>query len=451
MKQLPTEAEVTRSEMADRDLRGRRVTVMGLGRHGGGVAATRFLAGVGARVTVTDLAPAASLMDSLNAVADLALTEVQLGGHVEESFRDAELIVVNPAVRPGNSWVELARRNGARITSEIELLMERVPCPVVGVSGSNGKSTTASMIAAILTAAGRKVWLGGNIERSLLGELPNMTTDDWVVLELSSFQLHWLSASVRLPDISVVTNCTPNHLDWHPDFTHYSAAKRRLLNPTTFARCGPPTGTAVLGPALCDTWGRDCLRTVQPLHDENLIPALKIPGLHNRINASCAAAAACAAGCGDEAITTALSKFAGLSHRLETIGVVAGRRFINDTQATTPEATMAALAAIEGACWLLCGGADKGVSFDELATAIIFRCAGVACYGAVGPQLETAIRQHNADFNCVRMERLEEAVAWCWERSSSGDAILLSPACASIDQYRDYSHRAADFANWRAR
>lgn len=445
MKQLQTAAGDDRSEMADCALRGRRITVMGLGRHGGGVAATRFLAGQGARVTVTDLAPAASLTDSLTAVADLALDQVHLGGHLDDSFRDAELIIVNPAVRPDNAWVKLARRSGARITSEIELLLERVPCPVVGVTGSNGKSTTASMIAAILAAASRKVWLGGNIEYSLLADLPHMTSGDWVVLELSSFQLHWLSECASLPDISVVTSCTPNHLDWHPDFTHYSAAKRRLLSPPANARCGPPTGAAVLGPTLRDTWGQDCLRTLIPLYDDIRIPELKIPGLHNRINAACAAAAASAVGRGDEEIAGALSNFAGLPHRLETIAVVAGRRFINDTQATTPEATMAALEAIEGPCWLLCGGADKGVSFDGLAGAIAARCAGAACYGAVGPQLATAIRREDNRFACVRLERLEEAVAWCWQRSSPGDAILLSPACASMDQYRDYRHRAAEF------
>lgn len=437
-----TEADSVRTGIA---LSGSRVTVMGLGRHGGGVAATRFLAEQGAIVTVTDAASAASLADSLAAVEELALAEVRMGGHVEESFRDAELVVVNPAVRPGNPWIELARSGGARISSEIELLLERVPCPVIGVTGSNGKSTTASMIAAILAAAGRTVWLGGNIERSLLAELPRMDSDDWVVLELSSFQLHWLSGQARLPDISVVTNCTPNHLDWHPDFAHYVAAKRRLLMPVANARCGPPAGWAVLGASLAECWGIECQRTLLPLFDEDQLPNLKIPGKHNRMNAACAATVAQAAGCDDAAIATGLSAFTGLPHRLETIATVSGRRFINDTQATTPEATQAALAAIDGPCWLLCGGTNKGASFDPLAAAIVERCAGATCYGAVGPLLEEAIRRRDVRFKCARFERLNQSLAWCWERSLPGEVILLSPACASVDQYRDYRHRAEDF------
>ena len=316
MEQLYAQVPEIPAVTAELALRGRRVTVMGLGRHGGGVAATRFLAAQGAHVTVTDMASEACLAESLAALADLALADVNLGRHRENDFRNAELVVVNPAVRPDSTWVELARRSGARVTSEIELLLERVPSAVIGVTGSNGKSTTASMIAAILATAGHKVWLGGNIERSLLADLPSMVADDWVVLELSSFQLHWLNATARLPDISVVTNCTPNHLDWHPDFTHYSAAKQRLLHPATSARCGPAAGWAVLGPELRDAWGMDYVRKISPLVDDSQIPELKIPGGHNRINAACAAAAARAAGCGDESIAAALRAYAGLPHRL---------------------------------------------------------------------------------------------------------------------------------------
>ena len=211
-------------------LYGQRATVMGLGRHGGGVGAARYLAEQGARVTVTDLADADALADSLDELAGAGIERFHLGGHREADFTEADLVVVNPAVRPDNPFVELARTAGARITSEIELFLDACPAPVIGVTGTTGKSTTAAMIAAALDAAGRRSWLGGNIGRSLLADLPRIRSDDWVVLELSSFQLHWLGENVRWPRLAVLTNFAPNHLDWHGSVEHYRQSKQRLLD-----------------------------------------------------------------------------------------------------------------------------------------------------------------------------------------------------------------------------
>ncbi len=224
------------------ELRGRRVTVMGLGRHGGGVAAARWLAGQGARVTVTDLADESTLAESLAELSDAPIAAYQLAGHREADFRRAEIVVVNPAVAPGNHYVGAAREAGAKVTSEIELFLNACPARVVGVTGSAGKSTTASMLTSMLQRDGRRVWLGGNIGRSLLPVLEEMTSDDWAVLELSSFQLAWLSAGARWPEVAVVTNCAPNHLDWHGSFEHYRLAKQRLLREQSRA------GVAVLNP-----------------------------------------------------------------------------------------------------------------------------------------------------------------------------------------------------------
>ena len=215
--------------MDRQELAGRRVTVMGLGRHGGGVAASRYLAEQGATVTVTDLASESELAESVGELAGVPIARFHLNGHREEDFRDTDCVVVNPAVKPDNRLVQLARQAGARITSEMELFLEACRGHLIGVTGSNGKSTTAAMTAAILSASGRRTWLGGNIGRSLLADLPQIGPDDWAVVELSSFQLYWLSATVRMPEIAVVTNCTPNHLDWHPAWEHYVAAKQRLL------------------------------------------------------------------------------------------------------------------------------------------------------------------------------------------------------------------------------
>ena len=181
------------------EVRGRRVTVMGLGRHGGGVAVVRWLAEQGAIVTVTDTATPETLADSLHALADVRIAAWHLAGHREADFDEADLIVVNPAVRPGHPLIDRAHLRGVPITSELELFLERCPGPMIGVTGSNGKSTTAAMIAAILGADGRQVFLGGNIGRSLLADLPRMTRESWTVLEISSFQLAWLARLARCP------------------------------------------------------------------------------------------------------------------------------------------------------------------------------------------------------------------------------------------------------------
>ena len=208
-----------------------RATIMGLGHFGGGAAAARWLATQGAIVTVTDLADEQTLAAALQSLADAKISAFHLGGHREEDFRQADLVVVNPAVRPHppNPWLAIARENGARLTTEIDLFLEECPAAAIGVTGSNGKSTTAAMIAAILQADGRRTWLGGNIGGSLLDRLDEIRPDDGVVLELSSFQLWYLRPETRVPHIGVITSFSPNHLDWRASMDEYAAAKQILL------------------------------------------------------------------------------------------------------------------------------------------------------------------------------------------------------------------------------
>ncbi len=424
------------------NVRGLRATVMGLGRHGGGVAAARFLAEQGAVVTVTDSATADDLAESVAALADVPIRAFHFGGHCEEDFRTAELLVVNPAVKPENRYVRLARDSGARLTSEIELFLERCPAPVIAVTGSNGKSTTAAMTAAILNASGRRTWLGGNIGRSLLPDLPQMRPDDSVVLEISSFQSYWLGAATHWPHIVAVTNFAPNHLDWHGTIEHYRRAKQRLIAEQ------PATGIAIFDerdPSL-STWRVAVRGTWRgPLADE-AIPALRLPGPHNRANAALAAATATAAGANSEAIVRGLAHFSGLPHRLQVIAEFSGRRFYDDSKATTPEAAMAALAAMDRPTWILLGGSDKRVDFSALASFVGGRARGAAVYGAVGEALDESLARHAPQLPRFRGEALDEALRWCWTSSSPGDSILLSPACASHDQFRDYIDRGEHFA-----
>jgi UDP-N-acetylmuramoylalanine--D-glutamate ligase len=399
---------------------GLRATVMGLGRHGGGAAAARYLAERGAIVTVTDLADAAALADSVASLADVPIARFTLSEHREEDFARADLVVVNPAVRPENSFVQLATRSGARITSEIELFLDACPAAVIGITGTVGKSTTAAMTAAAIDASGRRALLGGNFGRSLLADLPRMQADDWIVLELSSFQLHWLNESVRWPRVAAMTNFAPNHLDWHPSVEHYQQSKRRLLDHAE--------------------------RVIEPWR-ENDVPPLQVPGRHNSTNAALAAACAEATGADRASIARALAEFNGLPHRLALVAEIDGRQFFNDSKATTPEAAVAALEAMDRLTWILLGGIDKGVDLEPLVRAVGQRASGAAVFGAVAQQLDGLLAIHAPQLPRHCCCAIDEAFAWCCEHSRGGDAILLSPACASLDQFRDYAERGERFAD----
>ena len=452
---------------------------MGLGHFGGGVAAARWLAKQGAAVTVTDLADERVLADSLAMLDDVPIAAIHLGGHREEDFHNADLVVVNPAVRPGNSWLDVARKSDATLRTEIELFMENCPARIVGVTGSNGKSTTAAMIAEILgcqegdwsifrredspiqPTVGRKHgpvpfparrFLGGNIGGSLLDELPRITADDWVVLELSSFQLRHFSQTAKMPHIAVVTCCTPNHLDWHSDFDDYVSAKQRIF-------LGQTPGDFVVLNTLDEevaSWrplAPSCLIPL-PSPPASLpngegsckLPPLLVPGEHNRINAACAAAAAKAAGCEDGQIRLGLQKFSGLPMRLELIAEIHGRRFYNDSTSTTPESTIAALRSFDVPVWLMAGGADKGCDFQPMAAEIVRRARGAAFFGTVGKSLRNRVVSIDSDFPCFTGKTLDEALAWCGDRCRSGEAVVLSPGCASTDQFQNYRRRGERFS-----
>jgi UDP-N-acetylmuramoylalanine--D-glutamate ligase len=412
---------------------GQRATVMGLGRHGGGVGAARYLAQHGARVTVTDLVAASELTDSLNQLAGAPIERFQLGGHCEADFTDADLIVVNPAVRPDNRFVALAQVAGAQITSEIEMFLTACPARVIGVTGTTGKSTTAAMIAAALEASGRRAWLGGNIGGSLLVDLERMKADDCVVLELSSFQLYWLSENVRWSELGVLTNFAPNHLDWHGSVEHYRQAKQRLLDnvgqafqPDSQAR-KPDLRSSI------DTW------------PDSDVPMLKVPGRHNRSNAALAAAVTAAAGANPDTIARGLAAFTGLPHRLQFVAELDERLFVNDSKATTPEAAIAALESMDRPTWILLGGSDKQIDLSPLAAAVARKASGAALFGTVAAKLDHLLSTRAPTIQRHRTKTLDDAFNWCWRRSQPGHAILLSPACASLDQFRDYADRGEAF------
>jgi UDP-N-acetylmuramoylalanine--D-glutamate ligase len=447
------------------NLKSKRVTVMGLGRFGGGVGAVKFLVDRGARVTVTDLLDEADLADSLAALDGYGLHSLHLGRHREEDFSDADLVVVSPAVPPDNRYVEIARHHGVPMTGETSLFWRFNRGRIIGVTGTNGKSTTAVMVHAMLNAAGFNGWLGGNIGRSLLPEVDSIAPDDWVVLELSSFQLHDLDSLPSSPNVAIVTNFVPNHLDWHGSVDEYCRAKQAIL------RWQTPEGLSVLNQdddhvAGWTTYGKRLWFGTADLGGPGMFPAaggmlfrdgdrertfpladwLQLPGRHNLQNAMAAACAAVAIGVPDSAIKEGLATVVPLPHRLEQVAEINGRRFFNDSLATTPESVVVALAAFADPVILMAGGYDKQVDLSLMADAIAERTKGVALMGQTAADLGELLAKRCPSHLMRECRSFDEAFGWACSLSSPGDVVLLSPGCASYDWFPNFAARGERFA-----
>lgn len=447
------------------DVCGKRVTVMGLGHFGGGVGVARWLVEQGADVLVTDTATPDKLNDSLAQIHDLVRVggiRLRLGGHNISDFSDADLVVANPAVpRPwDNQFLRASSASGVPVTTEIRLLWERLPNPrrVIGITGSAGKSTTTAMCHHILTEAIRmglgaggahRVHLGGNLGGSLLGAA--IGSEDWVVLELSSAMMHWLrpaagyaSAPGYSPHVAVVTNIAENHIDWHGSLEHYAESKQQIL------RCQQPWDFAILGDGARD-WpiGRHVTLSHVPEKPALEVP-VRQPGRHNRLNAWVAlTAAAFATGLRQEELAPFLCSFNGLPHRMQLVAEHKGTRFYNDSKATTPGATLLAVSAFEelgevgaGRVHLIVGGYDKKVDLTSVAEL----SRRVACLYAVGAVGESIVAKARTIAGRVEScGTVETAVERALGRMKAGEVLLLSPACASWDQYINYEKRGERF------
>lgn len=467
------------------NLESKRVTVMGLGHFGGGLGVTRWLVGKGADVLVTDAAPEEKLTEALAQLRPLIASgrvRTRLGGHNVSDFTDTDAVIANPAVPTpwDNRYLRAAAAAAVPVTTEIRLLVEQLPSRerTIGVTGSAGKSTTTAMIAHALRAiaGSRHVMMGGNIGGSLLAELGALTRETWVVLELSSAMLHWLDAGAGFagaagfsPRVAVCTNIAPNHLDWHGTFDHYQRSKRVI---TAHQRPGDCLVLASADPAappgnwtLNQGVSRIEVRDPAWYARHRLDAALRLPGRHNKTNAWAAAEAVGALLApppgADEAerrrvvgeALRALSDFPGLAHRLCHAGTVRTPRgdahAFNDSKSTTPESAAMALAALDedprfGAArvHLIAGGYDKKIDLSPM-IAPAARCAGVYTIGATGPAIVAAVNA--AGGRAADCATLDAAVAAARERMNPGDALLLSPGCASWDQFTHFEKRGELF------
>jgi UDP-N-acetylmuramoylalanine--D-glutamate ligase len=410
---------------------------MGLGRFGGGVGVTRWLVGEGATVLVTDRETAERLGESLAAIRDLidrGDVALRLGEHNVSDFTTADLVVANPAVpKPWDDrFLRGAQAAGVPITTEIRLLTERLDRNrVIGVTGSAGKSTTTAMIHHLLLRSGVRSHMGGNIGGSLLNALGSIARDDWAVLELSSAMLYWLGEGAGEPEargwsphVAVLTNINPNHIDWHGDFEHYRQSKLNIFRWQTVG------DVKVLG---------EDIKTHEPPI------ALRIPGAHNQCNARLAIETVHrATGLSHEALASRLGDFAGLPHRLQLAAERAGLRFYNDSKSTTPEATVLAVRSFAEPkhVHLIAGGYDKGSDLAAIA-ALAPDIAGVYTIGVTGDSLASSAAKQGG--HAERCEVLARAVERALQRMHAGDVLLLSPGCASWDQFINFEQRGDEF------
>ena len=435
---------------------GKRVLIMGLGRFGGGVDVAKFVAKAGANVTVTDLASHEQLSDSVSQLEEFPDIEFHLGSHDAIDFEQADIIVVNPAVPGDNEFLEIARRHNKFITSQINIFFELCPAVIIGITGANGKSTTAALTAHLLKGSGEaKVWLSGNIgNEPLLMRLDQIAPVHLVVLELSSFQLEQLAQIPKAPQVALLTNLTPNHLDRYGTFENYYAAKESIFSFQKLDGKFPAVSIFNAEDKVSLEWfnkykkdaGRICITFSADDISEQIRESFGLPGRANLSNLAAALAVARHFGLDDDRLKTSLPQFKALPHRLELVAEINGVSWYNDSKATTPESAIAALEAFKQPTIIIAGGYDKNVAFAELGQKIAGSTKVTILLGQTADKIAEAIKASPTNKTRIEfVDSLAEAVQLANRFAESGDVVLLSPACASYDMFENFEQRGKDF------
>ncbi len=445
------------------DLKNKRVLVVGLGKSG--VSAALFLRSRGARVTVSDARPSDALANEIPALLAAGVM-VETGGHGVLTFRRQDLVVLSPGVPLHTPEVQQVQRFGVPILGELELAAQSLQGSIVAITGSNGKTTTTSLLGHIFQHAGQPTQIGGNIGTPVVDLVATSTPETTNILEVSSFQLETIHTFK--PRIALVLNITPDHLDRHGSFEAYAAAKARITEnqaPEDFLVLNAedkPTQMVAAQTRAQIFWFSNTRRIKQGAFThadgiyfipsegaapEPILPlsAIQLRGAHNVENVLAAVTAARLAGISAATIRQAVEAFHAVDHRLQFIAKINGVDYFNDSKATNVDATAKALEAFPGNIRLILGGKDKGSDYTALLPLLTTRTRAIYTIGAAAQKIEDQLVEH-LPYPITHAETLSNAVALAAREARPGDTVLLAPACASFDQFTSYEHRGQAFA-----
>jgi UDP-N-acetylmuramoylalanine--D-glutamate ligase len=440
------------------ELKNKRVLVVGLGRSG--AAAALFLQDHGARVTVSDTKSETQLQKEISALLDRGIS-LETGRHSERTFRDQDLIIVSPGVPADQPQLQHARAMGIPVIGEVELAYRFLQGKVIAITGSNGKTTTTTLIGEILSKSGRKTLVGGNIGTPVISLVGQSSPEHLLVLEISSFQLETIEQF--RPWIASILNITPDHLDRHRTFQAYVDAKARIFenqqaddfavlnadDPTCVELKNKSKGTVYWFGRKEQVESGACVSGEEIVfrssgRDTSVLPIneIQLKGAHNLENVLAAVCVAMLAGCEPQQVRAAVAQFGGVEHRLEPVATVNGVAYFNDSKATNVDATIKALESFAGNIHIILGGKDKGSDYTVLAPLLRERAKGAYLIGAAAEKIASQIQ---GSTRIIQSGTLDRAVRQASEAAVYGDIVLLAPACASFDQFENYEQRGRVF------
>lgn len=441
---------MTKLEEFKQNIKGKTVTVIGIGISN--LPLIQYLVSLGADVTACDKRTKEDLGENYTVLEPLGV-KFNLGESYLEHI-DGEIIFKTPGMRYDVPALVAARKRGAVVTSEMEVFFDVCPSHMIAITGSDGKTTTTTLTNKMMTKAGYKTWLGGNIGNPLLTQTENMKPEDWVILELSSFQLHTMRKS---PEIAVITNISPNHLDMHKDYQEYIDAKKNIMLYQKFSDTlvvnADNEVTAQIGKEAKGTLKRFSRtdKTADYYLENDFIchrgePVLNIheitvPGMHNVENYM-AAMAAVEGLVSDDKIREVAREFEGVEHRIEFVREINGAKYYNSSIDSSPNRTINTLRVFEGKpVILISGGKDKGIPYDAIGEPIVNGVKTLILIGATTDKIKDAVKATGKNIEIIEKNSYEEVVKCAHEKAQSGDIVLLSPASTSFDMFRNFEER----------
>jgi UDP-N-acetylmuramoylalanine--D-glutamate ligase len=443
------------------ELSGKKAAIIGVGKTG--LATARFLAGRGVRMAVTDAKPVSAWGEARTALENLH-AELTFAPYGPEILAGVDWVIPSPGIYPANPMLVEAVRRGIPVLSELELASRFITTPIVAITGTNGKTTVTTLLGELLRLAGKTVFVGGNIGDPLIGYADGPQQAEWAVVEVSSFQLQW--AETFHPRVAMLLNVTTDHIDYHGSFAAYREVKESL-----FAR-QTARDLAILNadePATAPLAGRLSVRTelfssLRPVdrgiflsgerlvhlladgkREEYPVSMIHLPGRHNVENVMAAILAARECGCEPPEIVRAVEGFRGIAHRIQFVGEKNGVLFYDDSKGTNVGAVVRALESFEKPVILLLGGRDKEGDFETLAPSIRRGVKELVLFGEAREKIDRLL---GGAVKTTLAATLKEAVGMAYRSATPGDVILLSPGCASFDEFRDYKERGNRFQEW---